>query len=138
MLLRRAEFHTFSADGAPHVYLIPSAAVFRLDAPSVAVLDTLADEDLAPAAVAERLADRFPRPLVQETVDELLAAQAIRTVAEPRPAPHADGARAGGAGTAAAVESGLQPVAAASGTPPPWGRLLLLIPLSAAIGALTS
>jgi hypothetical protein len=42
---------------------------------------------------------------------------------------------AGGAGTAANLESGLQPVAAAGGTPPPWGRLLLLIPLSMAIGA---
>ncbi|MBK9407697.1 MAG: quinohemoprotein amine dehydrogenase maturation protein [Gemmatimonadetes bacterium] len=100
MLLRRAEFHTFSADGAPHVYLIPSAAVFRLDGASAAVLDTLASEDLAPAALADRLADRFPRPLVQETVDELLAAQAIRTIAEPVPAPRADGARAGGVGTA--------------------------------------
>ena len=49
MLLRRAEFHTFSADGAPHVYLIPSAAVFRLDGASAAVLDTLASEDLARA-----------------------------------------------------------------------------------------
>lgn len=42
---------------------------------------------------------------------------------------------AGGAGTAARVENGLQPVATRRGEPPPWGRLLLLIPLSAAIGA---
>jgi hypothetical protein len=44
---------------------------------------------------------------------------------------------AGGAGTAASVESGLQPVAAVGqrGTPPPWGRLLFLIPLSIAVGA---
>ena len=42
---------------------------------------------------------------------------------------------AGGVGTAAAVESGLQPVAATRGPSPPWGRLLLLIPLSALVGA---
>jgi hypothetical protein len=42
---------------------------------------------------------------------------------------------AGGAGTAANVEAGLQPVAASRGGSPPWGRLLLLVPLSAAIGA---
>ena len=93
MLLRRNELQLFTADGAPHVYLIPSAAVFRLDGPSAAVLDSLSGEDLAATALAERLADRFPRPLVQETIDELLAAQAIRTVAEPRPAPPAEGPR---------------------------------------------
>jgi hypothetical protein len=43
---------------------------------------------------------------------------------------------AGGVGTAASVESGLQPVAAATGPGAPWGRLLVLIPLSALIGAL--
>jgi hypothetical protein len=42
---------------------------------------------------------------------------------------------AGGAGTAARVENGLQPVASHRGEPPPWGRLLLIVPLSAAIGA---
>lgn len=42
---------------------------------------------------------------------------------------------AGGAGTAASVESGLQPVAATRGPGPPWGRLLVLVPLSMAIGA---
>jgi hypothetical protein len=47
---------------------------------------------------------------------------------------------AGGAGTAAQVESGLQPVAASGqrGTPPPWGRLLFLLPLSIAVGAFGS
>lgn len=61
----------------------------------------------------------------------LTPARDVLPAATPQVAPSG----AGGAGTAAAVESGLQPVAAASGTPPPWGRLLLLIPLSAAIGA---
>ena len=41
---------------------------------------------------------------------------------------------AGGTGTAASVEAGLQPVAASSGPATPWGRLVLLIPLSIAIG----
>jgi hypothetical protein len=42
---------------------------------------------------------------------------------------------AGGVGTAASVESGLQPVAAMTGPATPWGRLLLLIPLSLLAGA---
>lgn len=45
---------------------------------------------------------------------------------------------AGGAGTAASVESGLQPVAATRGPGAPWGRMLILVPLSFAIGALGS
>jgi hypothetical protein len=84
MLLGRGDYHTFSADGAPHVYLVPSAAVFRLDPPSAAVLDVLREEQLDAMTIADRLADRFPRLLVQETVDELLSAQAIRTVVAPR------------------------------------------------------
>jgi hypothetical protein len=42
---------------------------------------------------------------------------------------------AGGVGTAASVEAGLQPVAATTGPGAPWGRLLILVPLSFAIGA---
>ena len=87
MLLRRGEFHAFEADGARHVYLVPSAAVFRLDGPSVAVLEALEDGDLAHAALVDRLAPRFPVPLVEETVQELIAAQAVRTVVAPAPPP---------------------------------------------------
>ncbi len=85
MLLRRGEFHSFVADGAPHVYLVPSAAVFRLDDPSVAVLDALGTDDLSPQALHERLAGRFPEGVVQDTVHELIGAQAIRSLAAPPP-----------------------------------------------------
>lgn len=61
----------------------------------------------------------------------LTPARDVLPAATPQVAPSG----AGGAGTAANLESGLQPVAAASGTPPPWGRLLLLVPLSIAVGA---
>lgn len=93
MLLRRGEFHQFEADGAPHVYLVPSAAVFRLDGASAAVLDALGTEDLARDALLDRLAPRFAGPLLEETLDELLAAQAVRSVAAPRPKPAAEGPR---------------------------------------------
>jgi hypothetical protein len=53
----------------------------------------------------------------------------------PAATPEVAAGGAGGAGTAARVENGLQPVASHRGDPPPWGRLLLLLPLSAAIGA---
>ena len=61
----------------------------------------------------------------------LTPARDVLPAATPQVAPSG----AGGAGTAANLETGLQPVAAASGTPPPWGRLLLVVPLSVAIGA---
>lgn len=86
-LLGAGDYHAFTADGAPHVYLVPSAAVFRLDGPSAAVLDLVGEAPLEAGAIADRLADRFPRLLVQETVDELLSAQALRTVRAPSPTP---------------------------------------------------
>ena len=69
--------------------------MFRLDGPSAAVLDALEGGDLAHAALVERLAPRFPPPLVEETVQELLAAQAVRTVvaALPPPSSGAEGPR---------------------------------------------
>ena len=82
-LLRRGEYHAFEADGAPFVYLVPSAAVFRLDDASHAVLDALGDDDVAPMALAERLGDRFQRAEVRAAVEELLGARAIRLVAQP-------------------------------------------------------
>ena len=54
----------------------------------------------------------------------------------PAATPSVAASGAGGVGTAASVESGLQPVAASRGPGAPWGRLLILIPLSFAIGAL--
>jgi hypothetical protein len=58
MLLRRGEYHAFEADGVPHLYLVPSAAVFRLDDASSAVLDALGDDDVRPALV-QRLSPGF-------------------------------------------------------------------------------
>ena len=54
----------------------------------------------------------------------------------PSATPSVAASGAGGVGTAASVESGLQPVAASRGPGAPWGRLLVLVPLSFAIGAL--
>ena len=56
----------------------------------------------------------------------------------PAASPTVAASGAGGAGTAARVESGLQPVAAAKGPGAPWGRMLILVPLSFAIGAVGS
>jgi uncharacterized protein len=93
MLLRRGEYHAFEAEGAPHLYLVPSAAVFRLDETSAAILETVGEETLAPQAIVNRLSARFPEATIHETVFELMTARALQPVtapASPPPAATAD------------------------------------------------
>ena len=82
-LFRRGEFHAFSGDGSPYVYLVPSAAVYRLDEASVAVLDTLGDRDVAPADLARSLGDRFPLPEVKSAIEELVRIRAVKAFEAP-------------------------------------------------------
>ena len=82
-LLRRGEYHAFDADGAPYVYLVPSAAVFRLDDTSVAVLDALGNEDVEPNELVRTLSERFPVPDLRATVEDLLNVRALRLVDRP-------------------------------------------------------
>ena len=82
-LLRRGEYHAFEADGAPYVYLVPSAAVFRLDDASVAVLDALGQQDVEPNELVRALSERFPVADVRATVEDLLNVRAVRLVDRP-------------------------------------------------------
>jgi uncharacterized protein len=77
-VFRRGEFHTFDGDGEPYVYLVPSAAVYRLDDASVAVLDTIGERDVAPADLAASLGNRFPLPEVKAAVEELIRIRALK------------------------------------------------------------
>ena len=86
-LLRRGEYHAFDADGAPYVYLVPSAGVFRLDDTSVAVLDALGERDLEPNELVRGLSDRFPASDLRATVEDLLNVRALRLVDRPVEAP---------------------------------------------------
>ena len=40
-MLALREFHAFEAHGARFLYMVPSAGIFRMDGPSVAILDAL-------------------------------------------------------------------------------------------------
>ena len=82
-LLRRGEYHAFDADGAAYMYLVPSAAVFRLDDASAAVLDALGDRDVEPNDLVRGLSDRFPVADVRATVEDLLNVRALRLVDRP-------------------------------------------------------
>jgi uncharacterized protein len=83
-LLGRGEYHTFEAEGARFVYLVPSAGVFRLDDASVAVLDQLAHESVEVDELVHRLADRFTAEAVRASVGELESVRAIGPVALPK------------------------------------------------------
>lgn len=76
--LALGEFHPFEAAGARFLYLVPSAAVFRLDEPSAAVIDALGEAPRSAGELASLLAPRYPEALVQETLVELAGVQAIR------------------------------------------------------------
>jgi uncharacterized protein len=81
--LRRGEYHTFEGGGARFLYLLPSAAVVKIDDVSQAVLDALADRDLPARDLADSLSTRWDSADVRATIEELLGMRAIRAVAEP-------------------------------------------------------
>jgi uncharacterized protein len=69
--------HEFTAADQRYVYLVPSAGVFKLDAVSTAVLDTLGDRVLTPDQLVDTLSERYGRDDVRATVGELHAVHAI-------------------------------------------------------------
>jgi uncharacterized protein len=89
-LLRRGEYHAFQAAGAPFLYLVPSAAVYRLDETSQAVLDGIGDGDVAATVLADSLSMRFPNAEVRASIEDLVRVRAVRMVAEPVYVPRAE------------------------------------------------
>ena len=82
--LAQREFHPFEAGGETFLYLVPSAAVFHLDAASFAVLQSLdtgpaSEEDLVTA-----LAPRYGEPAVRLSLAELVRVQAIGLSTAPK------------------------------------------------------
>ena len=77
------EFHPFEAAGQHFLYMVPSAGVFHVDAPSWEVLRVLDEGPMSVEALSESLADRFPAGQVADAVDELQAIRAIGDVRLP-------------------------------------------------------
>jgi uncharacterized protein len=75
--LALGEFHRFEADGKEFVYLVPSAAVFMLDAASSAVLRVLGEGPLPEADVIQRLSAAYPGNEIGDSVAELRRVRAI-------------------------------------------------------------
>ena len=77
MALARREFHLFQAAGKDFLYLVPSAAVFALDAPTSAVLRVVSQSTVSDERVVEALAGRFDAQSVRAAIAELLEVRAI-------------------------------------------------------------
>ena len=87
MHLARGEFHAFKGGEADYLYLVPSAAVVKLDDATQAVLDVLGDGEHRAADVATRLAPRFSAEDIRSAITELLTVRAIRSVTPAAAAP---------------------------------------------------
>jgi len=81
-LLTRGEMHEFAAADQRFVYLVPSAAVFKLDAVSGAILDTLGERVLTPDQLVDSLTERYGLDHVRATIGELHAVRAISDAGE--------------------------------------------------------
>jgi uncharacterized protein len=75
--LVRREFHQFQAAGRHFLYLVPSAAIFKLDPPCAAVLAELGTDPRTADAIAGALADRFDAAVVRGAISELVDVRAI-------------------------------------------------------------
>jgi len=87
MALARREFHMFQAAGRDFLYLVPSAAVFALDAPTSAVLGVVSKGPESDEGVVTALADRFDAETVRVAISELLDVRAIGYEHQPDEAP---------------------------------------------------
>ncbi len=88
--LRRGEYQPFSGRDAQFLYLVPSAAVVRLDDVSQAVLASLEEGDRSPNEVTDALSPRWSADDIRASIDELLGVRAIHSVMAPPPKPIAE------------------------------------------------
>ena len=66
------EFHSFETSGREFLYLVPSAAVFELDAAASAILGRLRQRAMPPDELVAELSAGFSRTDLEETITELL------------------------------------------------------------------
>ena len=79
------EHHRVEAAGRPFVYLVPSGALFEIDATADAILTTLSSGPRPVAEVVAALGGQFGDTVVSETISELLQLQALGEIT-PQPA----------------------------------------------------
>jgi len=89
-LIRRGEYHAFSGGDGRFLYLVPSAAVVRIDDVTQAILDALEGGDRSPSELTDSLGDRWTADDVRSSIDELLGLRAVHPVVAPPPKPIAE------------------------------------------------
>ena len=82
-MLRLGEHHAFEAAAQRYLYLVPSAAVFALDAPAGALIDALGDQPVDRAELIARVSPEFPAMDLDALLTELEQIHAVRPAAEP-------------------------------------------------------
>ena len=70
-MLRLGEHHAFEAAAQRYLYLVPSAAVFALDAPAGALVDALGDQPVDRAELIARVSPEFPATDLDALLTEL-------------------------------------------------------------------
>ena len=83
-MLALREFHPFEARGARYLYMVPSAGICRMDGPSNAILDTLANGPVSKGELVGALSEDHGIDRVLETIDELTEIRAIGDVTAPK------------------------------------------------------
>ncbi|HSG08346.1 MAG TPA: quinohemoprotein amine dehydrogenase maturation protein [Longimicrobiales bacterium] len=78
------EFHAFEAGGVRFLYMVPSAGIFRMDGPSCAILDALAEGPQTVESLLERFGGSWETDRILETLDELTEIRAIGDPDAPR------------------------------------------------------
>jgi len=87
MTLAPREFHLFQAAGRDFLYLVPSAAVFALDAATSAVVRVVTERPRPVEAVLAAVVDRFDEAAARAAIAELLQVRAIGYEHQPEEAP---------------------------------------------------
>ncbi len=82
-MLRLGEHHPFQAADQRYLYLVPSAAVFALDAPAGALIDALGVQPVDRAQLIGRVSPQFPTTDLDALLTELEQIHAVRPAAEP-------------------------------------------------------
>src|SRR5262249_16932759 len=76
---RPGEFHAFSGGGKEYLYLVPSGAIFELNGVAAAIIRKLHSGEHTREQLLALLTGDIPVAEVEEAIDELHPADAIRT-----------------------------------------------------------
>lgn len=77
MVLGAREHHRFQAAGKPFVYLVPSAAIYTLDAAADAILATLTERPHTRDELVFQLSERYTPAELDDTIADLARVRAI-------------------------------------------------------------